>query len=52
MRLAIASGIITVPSNSPRRLCESYLVPGSLSFVALVVLIRFFLFVFFSFPEG
>ena len=38
IRLAIASGIITVPSNSPRSL---YLNPGSLSFVALVVFIRF-----------
>ena len=25
MRLAIASGMVTVPSNNPRSLCESYL---------------------------
>ena len=50
MDLAIASGMVTVPSNNPRSLCESYLDPGSLSSVALV-LISFFL-AFFSFPEG
>ena len=42
MRLAIASGMVTVPSNNPRSLCESYLDLGSLSSVALVLLIRFF----------
>ena len=52
MRLAIASGMVTVPSNNPRSLCESYLDLGSLSSVALVLLIRFFPLFFFSFPEG
>ena len=52
MRLAIASGIVTVPSNNPRSLCESYLDLGSLSSVALVLLIRFPPLFFFSFPEG
>ena len=42
MRLAIASGMVTVPSNNPRSLCESYLDLGSLSSVTLVLLIRFF----------
>ena len=41
MRLAIASGMVTVPSNNPRSLCQSYLDVGSLSSVALVLLIRF-----------
>ena len=41
MRLAIASEMVTVPSNNPRSLCESYLDLGSLSSVALVLLIRF-----------
>ena len=48
MRLAIASGMVTVPSNNPRSLCESYLDLGSLSSVALVLLIRFFSPFFFS----
>ena len=46
-RLAIASGIVTAPINIPRSLCESYVDPGSLSSVALVVLIRFYLSLFF-----
>ena len=51
MLLVIASGIVTVCSNNPRSLCESYLDPGSLPSVALVVLIRFFLFFFFQLPR-
>ena len=51
MRLAIASGMGTVPSNNPRSLCESYFDPGSLSSVVLVVLIRFVL-SFFLFPAS